>query len=91
MSAEEVTLAVVKVMLKKGIDILKNKPTPLEPRMFEETDRIIVMGCRTEGFCPANLLDKVDDWDLEDPKGKQREEVRMIRDQIECKFYYLSN
>jgi len=29
------------------------------------------------------MLKKVDDWELEDPKGKPLEKVREIRDEIE--------
>jgi len=71
---------------EEGDRHLKNKPKPLGLNMFEETDRIIVMGCEAEGFCPASLLDKVEDWYLEDPNGKPLEEIRMIRDQIESKL-----
>ena len=83
--AEDVHPVVVMAMRERGIDISTNKPKQLSPRMLKEADRIIVMGCGAEGVCPANLLDKVEDWDLEDPKGLPLEEVRVIRDQIECK------
>jgi len=42
-----------------------------------------VMGCSAEGFCPAPLLNKVVDWQIQDPKGKPIERVREIRDEIE--------
>jgi protein-tyrosine-phosphatase len=51
--------------------------------MVQEADAIIVMGCSAQGFCPAPLLGKVKDWEIEDPKGKQVEKVREIRDEIE--------
>jgi len=41
------------------------------------------MGCDARGFCPAPLLKKVVDWELEDPKGKPIEKIREIRDEIE--------
>jgi protein-tyrosine-phosphatase len=54
----------------------------LTSQMVQETDKVIVMGCSAQGFCPA-LLNKVIDWGIEDPKGKPIEEVRKIRNEIE--------
>jgi protein-tyrosine-phosphatase len=51
--------------------------------MVQEADTIIVMGCSAQGFCPAPLLNKVTDWNIEDPKGKPLEKVREIRNEIE--------
>ena len=39
------------------------------------------MGCGDQ--CPVVPGLKRDDWPLEDPKGKPRERVREIRDEIE--------
>jgi arsenate reductase len=76
---------VVQVMLEKGFDLSKNKPKLITGQMVREADRIIVMGCRAQGFCPAPLLTKVVDWGIEDPKDKPIEKVREIRDEIERK------
>ncbi len=81
--AEEIRPIVVQAMLEKSIDISQNKPNPISSTDLEEADQVIVMGCGAEGFCPAPLLKKVEDWALEDPKGKPIEEVREIRDEIE--------
>jgi len=59
MIADSVNLVVVKVMKEKGIDISKNKPKLLTPKMIEEADKIITMGCSVEKFCPAPLLNNV--------------------------------
>ncbi|HVP40681.1 MAG TPA: hypothetical protein VMS95_01845, partial [Candidatus Krumholzibacteriaceae bacterium] len=73
----------IQVMQERGIDISKNKPKQITNQMVQEADRIIVMGCSAQGFCPAPLLGKVIDWKIEDPKGKPIEKVREIRDEIE--------
>jgi protein-tyrosine-phosphatase len=83
MPASEVNPVVVQVMREKGIDISNNKPKLITLQMVQGADTIIVMGCSAEGFCPAPLLGKVTDWELEDPKGKPIEKVREIRDDIE--------
>jgi protein-tyrosine-phosphatase len=77
MPASEVNRVVVEAMLEKGIDISSSKPKLLTAQMIQEADRVIVMGCGdARGFCPAPLLKKVEDWELEDPKGKSLERVR---------------
>jgi protein-tyrosine-phosphatase len=85
MPAEEVNPLAVQVMREKGIDLSPNKPKLITNQMVQEADTIIVMGCSAEGFCPAPLLNKVVDWQIEDPKGKPIEKVREIRDEIERK------
>lgn len=91
MPASGVNPLVVQVMREKGIDILNSKPKLLDIKMVQEADAIIVMGCGAEGFCPAPLLGKVVNWEIEDPKGKPIEKVRQIRDEIERKVKELIN
>ena len=81
--AKEVNPDVVQVMREKGVDLSANKPKLIANQMVQEADVIIVMGCSAEGFCPAPLLNKVVDWQIEDPKGKPIERVREIRDEID--------
>ena len=80
--AEEVHPLVVQAMLEEGIDISQNRPRRISTVELEEADRVVVMGCGAEGFCPTPLMKKTEDWGLEDPKGKPIEEVREIRDEI---------
>jgi protein-tyrosine-phosphatase len=89
MPAKEVHPVAVQVMREKGIDLSPNKPKLITNQMVQEADMIIVMGCSAEGFCPAPLLNKVVDWEIEDPKGKPIEKVREIRDEIERKVKLL--
>jgi len=81
--SKEVNPLVVQVMREKDIDISGNKPKLIDTRMVQEADMVIVMGCDPRGFCPAPLLKKVVDWELEDPKGKPIEKIREIRNEIE--------
>lgn len=81
--AERVNPVVIQAMLERGIDLSNNRPKPIDIRMVEDADMIVTMGCGAEGFCPASFLEKVTDWEIEDPKGKTLEEVRRIRDEIE--------
>ena len=74
----------IEVMREVGIDISRNKPKALTMEMLEQADRVITMGCRAEGVCPASFVE-TEDWQLEDPKGKPIEEVRRIRDEIRAR------
>lgn len=83
MPGKEVNPIVVQVMRERGIDLSANKPKLITNQMIQDADMVIVMGCSAQGFCPAPMLNKVIDWEIEDPKGKPIEKVREIRDEIE--------
>jgi len=91
MPVSEVNPYVVQVMREKGIDLSVNTPKLVTNQMVQEADMIIVMGCSASGFCPAQMLPKVVDWGIEDPKGKPIEKIRKIRDEIENRVRMLVN
>ena len=47
------------------------------------------MGCMDKESCPALFVEDIDDWNIEDPKGKSIEQVRKIRDGIEARVLEL--
>jgi len=53
-----------------------------EPWIRERCDLVVTMGCG-EDACPAFLGKRMADWALEDPKGKDLDAFRRIRDEIE--------
>ena len=71
-------------------DISKQKPKDLSEDMMRNSDKIINMGCMDNNFCPTLFIPKVIDWGIEDPKGKQIEQVREIRDEIERRIKELA-
>jgi len=73
---------VLRVMKEKGIDLLGNTPKQLTQEMYDQSDRVITMGCSIADICPT-LDETTEDWTLDDPEGKTIEEVRIIRDEIE--------
>lgn len=81
--SDRVNPTVVEAMKEKGIDISKNQPKLVTPKMIEEADLIITMGCGAGDLCPGPFFKATVDWGLEDPKGKPIEKVREIRDDIE--------
>lgn len=78
----EVNPLVIQVLREIGIDASNSKPKPLTQEMIPEAGRIITMGCEANDFCPARFLPKVEDWRIEDPKGKTLDQLRTIRDTI---------
>ena len=79
--AERVHPEVVEVMREVGIDLAGAKPQKLTPELAREADLLVTMGCGDK--CPYVPGLKIEDWPLEDPKGKPLERVREIRDEIQ--------
>jgi arsenate reductase (thioredoxin) len=78
--ADRLNPAVVEAMKETGIDIAAARPKRLEDDMVRESDVVITMGCGDA--CPIYPGKRYEDWDLEDPAGKDLETVRGIRDRI---------
>lgn len=70
----------VAVMAEVGIDIAHNQPKVLTVEAVKESDVVITMGCGDA--CPIFPGKRYEDWELEDPAGKELETVRIIRDEI---------
>lgn len=83
--ALKVNPIVVQVMKEVGIDIEYNSPQSISQQIIDEAEITVNMGCMDKESCPALFLKNVNDWQIQDPKGKTVEEVREIRDQIEQK------
>ena len=75
---------VVEAMAEVGVELPGGPGTMLTQEMTDEAVRVIGMGCAVEEACPA-LRVPLEDWELDDPKGKSQEEVAEIRDRIEMK------
>lgn len=76
---------VIQAMKEVGIDIENNSPQNISQQMIDEVEITVNMGCMDKESCPALFLNDVEDWQIQDPKGKSIEGVREIRDQIEQK------
>ena len=73
---------VVAAMAERGIPLEDRPGTLLTQERANEAARVIGMGCAVEEACPA-LRVPLEDWELEDPKGKSPDQVARIRDEIE--------
>ncbi len=78
--AERVHPEVVEVMREMGIDMTAQAPKKLSQELVERADVVVTMGCGDK--CPVLPGKRYIEWKLPDPKGRNREEVRVIRDRV---------
>ena len=79
--ANEINPAVVEAMGEVGVDLSEEFPKPLTDEVVRAADAVITMGCGDA--CPIYPGKKYEDWELEDPAGKDIATVRRIRDEID--------
>jgi protein-tyrosine-phosphatase len=84
---EEINPQAVEAMAERGIDLSEKLPKPLTDDRVRAADVVITMGCGDA--CPIYPGKRYEDWDLEDPAGKDLETVRRIRDEIEARVQRL--
>ncbi len=73
--------AVITAMAERGIDLADEYPKPWSDEILQAADVVITMGC---GDDPPTLPGRrYEDWDLDDPDGKDVTAVRAIRDDVE--------
>jgi protein-tyrosine-phosphatase len=57
-------------------------PKPLTDELVRAADVVITMGCGDA--CPIYPGKRYEDWQLDDPEGRDVETVRVIRDEIDA-------
>ena len=85
--AERVHLEVAAAMGELGFDLSGARPQKLTAELAADASLMITMGCGED--CPYVPGLRVEDWALDDPKGKPAEEVRRIRDVIRARVQQL--
>ncbi len=78
--ANQLNPDVVEAMREIGVDVTQEFPKPLTGAMVKAADVVITMGCGDA--CPIYPGKRYEDWELEDPAGKDLDTVRRIRDDI---------
>ena len=79
--AHEINPAALEAMQEIGVDMSEEFPKPLTDEVVEAADVVITMGCGDA--CPIYPGRRYEDWELEDPAGKDLETVRRIRDELD--------
>ncbi|HET8780664.1 MAG TPA: arsenate reductase ArsC [Agromyces sp.] len=77
---DEINPVAIEAMNEEGIDIAGNTPKVLTVDAVKESDVVITMGCGDA--CPIFPGKRYEDWELEDPAGKNLVTVRRVRDDI---------
>jgi arsenate reductase len=83
----EINPAAIAVMAERGIDISGEYPKPWTGEIARAADVIVSMGCGDAG--PDVPGRRYEDWELDDPSGKDLPAVRLIRDEIERRVRWL--
>jgi protein-tyrosine-phosphatase len=79
--ANEINPVAVEAMEEIGVDLGEEFPKPLTDEVVKAADVVITMGCGDA--CPIFPGKRYEDWELEDPAGKDLETVRRIRDELD--------
>lgn len=76
----EINPAAIEAMAEVGIDITGEFPKPWTDEVLKAADVVITMGCGDA--CPLYPGKRYEDWELDDPAGKDVAAVRPVRDDI---------
>ncbi|MBN1914211.1 MAG: arsenate reductase ArsC [Candidatus Omnitrophica bacterium] len=79
----EVNPDAIRVMQEEGIDISENRSKSFQELPVKEFDFVITLGCKDT--CPFIPAENHIEWDVDDPKGKNIDVFRKIKDQIKSK------
>ena len=83
MPGDQINPVAVEAMAEVGIDIASEQRKVLTDQAVQDSDVVITMGCGDA--CPFYPGKRYEDWELEDPAGKDIETVREIRDEIKSR------
>jgi arsenate reductase len=77
---DQINAAAVAAMTEVGIDITNEFPKPWTNEIVRASDVVVTMGCGDA--CPLIPGKRYEDWQLDDPAGRDVADVRPIRDDI---------
>jgi arsenate reductase (thioredoxin) len=78
--AAQINPVAVEAMAEEGIDLTGAVPRILTTDAVRESDVVVTMGCGDT--CPVYPGRRYEDWDLDDPAGRDIDAIRPIRDEI---------
>jgi arsenate reductase (thioredoxin) len=84
---EAINPAAVEAMREVGVDLGEELPKLLTDELVRDADVVITMGCGDA--CTVYPGKRYEDWELEDPAGKDLDTVRRIRDEIDARVKQL--
>ena len=78
---ESLNPAVVEVLHERGLSTEGESPKLLTPEGVQEADVVVTMGCGET--CPIFPGKRYEDWELDDPSGRDLETVRRIVGEVD--------
>jgi arsenate reductase len=78
---------VLEAMREVGIDLAGAKPRLLTDELARTADLLVTMGCGER--CPFVPGLRIEDWPIDDPKGRPMAEVRRIREDVRARVLRL--
>jgi arsenate reductase (thioredoxin) len=85
--ADAINPVVAEAMAEVGVDMGDQFPKPLTDEVVRAADIVVTMGCGDA--CPVYPGRRYEDWELDDPAGKDLETVRRIRDELDARIQAL--
>ncbi len=85
--AAELNPVVVQAMEELGVNMSEEFPKALTDEAVQAADVVVTMGCGDE--CPIYPGKRYEDWEVEDPAGKDLDAVRRIRNEIDSRVQKL--
>jgi arsenate reductase (thioredoxin) len=83
----QINPAAVAAMAEVGVDITNEFPKPWTDEIVRASDVVVTMGCGDA--CPLFPGKRYEDWQLDDPAGRDVAAVRPIRDEIRVRVEHL--
>ena len=83
----QINPAAVAAMAEVGVDITDEFPKPWTDEIVRASDVVVTMGCGDA--CPLFPGKRYEDWQLDDPAGRDVAAVRPIRDEIRLRVQHL--
>jgi protein-tyrosine-phosphatase len=84
---DEINPAVIAAMAELGVDLSRELPKPLTDDAVRAADVVITMGCGDA--CPIFPGKRYEDWEIDDPAGRDLDAVRNIRAEIDARVQLL--
>jgi arsenate reductase len=74
---------VAQVLTERGLPVGDHTPTKLNFDLVDAADVVITLGCGES--CPAAVGTRIEDWPVDDPKGRDIDTVRRIVDDLDSR------
>lgn len=87
--AKQVNPLIIEVMAEKNLGLKGAKPKLFLPEKINDYERIISFGCLVKSFFSPEVQERIEEWHINDPNQKSKDEVRKIRNEIENRIINL--